>query len=91
MICCQDGCFMVRRRPWKRDTKGGLTYWPNTLIHDTWRAYQRISIDGRESIGGTCPAGIMFRETLLHQRTSLRDFSAIFPGNTESDKPDLCE
>jgi len=21
---------------------GGLAYWPDTLIHDTWRAYQRI-------------------------------------------------
>jgi len=21
---------------------GGLAYWPNTLIHDTWRAFQRI-------------------------------------------------
>jgi len=21
---------------------GGLAHWPNTLIHDTWRAYQRI-------------------------------------------------
>ena len=45
-------------------------------------------IKSRESIEGTCPAGVMFRETLVHRGTSLCDF---FPGNTESDKQDLCE
>jgi len=33
----------------------------------------------------------MFRETLAHRRTCLRDFPTIFPGNSESEKPTLGE
>jgi len=33
----------------------------------------------------------MFRETLAHRRTYLRDFSTFFPGDSESEKPALCE
>ena len=39
-----------------------------------------------KKIEWTYPAGVMFREELVHQRTCLRDFP---PGNTESDKPPL--
>jgi len=52
---------------------------------------EKESIQGRESIKGTRTVGVMSRETLAHWKTCCVIFPQLFPGNSESDKPDLRE
>jgi len=63
---------------------GALTVWiqnqKKEMYQSVFTEREKESIQGRESIKGTCIVGVMSRETLAHWKTCLRDFSTTFSG-----------